>query len=143
SPNVRAFKGRTVPPRGGQGLFVLGPYKGQLSARGETIRVRNGLGNIVNTFTYAGAPSLAQQFLRISEVMYNPAARAGDTFLPDEYEYIELKNISTNVTLNLSGIRFTNGISFNFTGTIGSLAPGARVLVVKNSAAFNARYGGS
>ena len=143
SPNVRAFRSRTTGPRGGQGLFVLGPYDGHLSARGETLRVRNGLGNVVNTFDYVGSPTLAQQFLRVSEIMYHPAPVNGDPNVPDEYEYIELKNISASTTLNLNGVRFDSGITFNFTGSaVTTLAPGGRVLVVKNAAAFNSRYGG-
>ena len=35
--NFRAFLGRPESPRGGEGLLVLGEYKGQLSARGETL----------------------------------------------------------------------------------------------------------
>jgi hypothetical protein len=46
------------------------------------------------------------------------------------------------VTLNLAGVHFTTGIEFNFTGSaVTSLAPGARVLVVKDVAAFTTRYG--
>jgi hypothetical protein len=42
----------------------------------------------------------------------------------------------------LRGIRFTNGVLFSFTGSsLTTLAPGARVLIVKNLAAFTARYG--
>src|SRR5262249_28394288 len=47
-----------------------------------------------------------------------------------------------NVTLDLSGVHFANGIDFNFSGSaVTNLAPGQRVLVVKNLAAFTARYG--
>jgi CotH kinase protein/Lamin Tail Domain/Bacterial TSP3 repeat len=143
SPNTRAFRARTTGPRGGQGLFVLGPYKGQLSARGETLAVKNTLGLTLSTFNYTGTPSPAQQFLRVSEIMFHPSAVSGNPTLPDEFEYIELKNISTNVTLSLAGVRFTNGIDFSFTGSaVTSLLPGARVLVVKNTNAFTTRYGG-
>src|SRR5262249_34954884 len=44
SPNVRAFRARTSAPRGGQGLFVVGPYEGQLSARGEMLRLTDNRG---------------------------------------------------------------------------------------------------
>jgi hypothetical protein len=80
--------------------------------------------------------------LRITEIMYNPDRLAGSTNDPQDFEYLELKNIGPT-TLNLNGVRFTNGISFNFTGsTITNLTAGARVLVVKNLAAFVSRYGG-
>ncbi len=142
SPNVRAFRARTLSPKGREGHFVVGPYSGQLSARGATLRVRNLAGDIVHTFTYAGAPTLAQQFLRVTEIMYHPAAVPGDLFTVEDYEYLALKNISTNIPLNLSGIRFTNGISFNFTGsTTTQLAPGATVFLARNPAAFLSRYG--
>lgn len=140
SPNTREFRARTTGPRGGQGLFVLGPYNNQLSARGETIVVKNANGQTVSSYTYQGAPSLAQRFLRITEIMYHPTP--GNPIAAEEYEYIELRNISTNIALNLAGVRFINGVDFTFTGgAVTTLAPGARVLVVKNSAAFSARYG--
>jgi hypothetical protein len=45
-------------------------------------------------------------------------------------------------TLELTPVRFTKGIDFDFASSgVTSLAPGQRVLVVKNLAAFNARYG--
>jgi hypothetical protein len=86
---------------------------------------------------YTGIPSL-----RITEIMYHPAPPpAGSPYSADDFQYIELKNIGTT-TLNLNGFAFTNGISFNFTGSaVTSLAPGAYVLVVKNRAAFVSRYG--
>jgi hypothetical protein len=144
SPDVKAFRARAVSPRGGQGLFVVGPYKGQLSARGETLYIVDDRGRGVSTNTYAGNPSLAQQYLRITEIMYNPAPLPGNTNDAQVFEYIELKNISTNgTTLDLTNVKLVNGVEFNFTGSaITSLAPGQRVLVVKNAAAFAARYGG-
>jgi len=144
SPDVVAFRARTTGPRSGQGLFIVGPYSGQLSARGETLDLLNKNEQVVHTFTYPGAPSLAQQFLRITEIMYNPAPLAGNTNDAQAFEYLEVKNISTTETLNLTGVRLVNGVDFSFTGSaITSLAPGARALVVKSLAAFNARYGGS
>ena len=140
SPNPRAFRTRTSGPRGGQGLFVLGPYHGHLSARGETLTVKNNLERPVHTFAYPGAPSLAQQFLRITEIMFHPTAL--DPWLADDFEYIEFKNISSTVSLDLTEVRLVNGIAFSFTGSaITNLAPGQRVLVVKNADAFAARYG--
>ncbi|MAE75430.1 MAG: hypothetical protein CMJ85_01015 [Planctomycetes bacterium] len=35
SPNLKAFRARTTGPRGGQGLFVVGPYEGKLGATEE------------------------------------------------------------------------------------------------------------
>jgi CotH kinase protein/Lamin Tail Domain len=143
SPDVNAFRARAATPRGGQGHFVQGPYQGQLSARGESLTITDTFGRQVSSNSYVGNPSLAQQHLRITEIMYSPSLLAGNTNAAQEFEYIELKNISGSVTLNLNGIRFINGIEFNFAGSaITSLLPGARVLVVGNVALFTARYGG-
>jgi hypothetical protein len=141
TPDVKAFRARTAGPRGGQGLFVVGGYDGQLSARGETLHLLNAEGGLINALTYDGAPSPAQSFLRITEIMYHPAQPAtGETFVKDDYEFIKLKNIGTE-TLNLAGVKFVNGIQFNFTGSaVTTLAPGAHVVVVKNQAAFLERY---
>jgi len=142
SPDVKAFRARASAPRGGQGLFIQGNYRGQLSAWGETLALTDPAGRIVTTNTYAGNPSLAQRYLRITEVMYNPAPLAGNTNDAQQFEFIELKNTSTTTTLNLNGVRFTNGVEFAFSGSaITSLAPGQIVLVVRNLAAFTARYG--
>ncbi|MDB6034785.1 MAG: hypothetical protein JWM16_5123, partial [Verrucomicrobiales bacterium] len=140
SPNVVAFRARTTGPRGGQGLFVQGPYKGQLNAWGETLSLTDEIGRMVSTNGYSPAPTTLQRYLRITEIMYNPAAVAGNATDAQEFEYIELKNIGP-VTLDLTGVRFTSGVDFSFTGSaVTSLAPGAKVLVVRNQAAFSARY---
>lgn len=142
SPDVNAFRARATGPRGGQGLLVQGNYRGQLSARGETVRLIHREGWLVREVSYPGAPSLAQQYLRITELMYSPAAVAGDTNSAQELEFIELKNTSPDTTLDLNGVRFLNGIEFSFAGSaVTALAPGASVVVVKNPVAFAARYG--
>jgi hypothetical protein len=142
SPNVRAFRSRTIAPRGGQGLFVQGNYSGHLSAWGESLLLSDTTGRLVSSNGYAANPSQAQRYLRVTEIMYNPSPAPVITNDEQQFEYVELKNISTNVTLNLSGVRFTNGIYFNFTGSaITSLAPQEAVLIVRNQAAFTARYG--
>lgn len=103
-------------------------------------RVKNGAGAwsapTAATFVVSTPP------LVVTEMMYHPQApAAGSAYVEDDFEYIELKNIGTT-TLDLTGIRFTNGIEFNFTGSVvTSLGAGHHVLVVKNLAAFNSRYG--
>jgi len=87
-------------------------------------------------------PSPAQQYLRITEIMYNPSPAPAINSDAQQFEYIELKNISPSTALDLTGVRFTNGVYFNFTGSaVTSLAPGQIVLVVHNQSAFTARYG--
>jgi hypothetical protein len=140
--DVTAFRARQTGPRGGRGLFVQGDYTGQLSARGETLWLLDAMGRTNNTVTYAGAPSDAQRFLRVTELMYHPPADpAGSSADADEFEYVELKNIGPHA-IDLTGVRFTSGIEFAFGGSPApSLGPGESALLVKNRAAFTARYG--
>ncbi|MCA9185764.1 MAG: lamin tail domain-containing protein [Pirellulaceae bacterium] len=75
--------------------------------------------------------------LRISEINYNPATSA-------DAEFIELVNTAAAGTdpIDLTGVRFTEGITFDFTGSaVTTLPAGERVLVVRNVAAFEADYG--
>ena len=76
--------------------------------------------------------------LVFSEIMYNPPA---DGALDgDDYEFIELKNVGTNI-LDLTGLYFSEGVSFVFTnGT--TLAPGQLFLLARNAGALQARYPG-
>jgi len=136
------FKTRTVAPRTNQALFVVGNYQGTLDARGEIVKLLDDTDRLVHTNGYVPNPSLAQQYLRITELMYHPGARPGDSYAASEYEYLELNNTGPSV-MNLIGIRFTNGITFTFTGSsfVTSLDPGQTVVLVKNPAAFVSRYG--
>lgn len=70
-------------------------------------------------------------FLRVSELMYH--STAGDSL-----DYIELSNIG-DAPLDLTGLRFTDGIQFTFGPMI--LGAGECVVVVDNLAAFRQRYG--
>ncbi|MDB4493509.1 lamin tail domain-containing protein, partial [bacterium] len=82
----------------------------------------------------AGDPDVTpfRDGLVISEIMYHPA---GDELL----EFIEIQNIGTT-TLDLTGVRFTKGIDFDFPdGT--TIAAGAYFLVVADLPAFEAKYG--
>jgi hypothetical protein len=84
----------------------------------------------------AGAPDIQTYLdgLVISEIMYNPTG-GGDL------EFVEIMNIGP-VALDLSDVRFTKGIDFDFAGSnITSIDPGERVLVVKSLASFEAEYG--
>ena len=142
SPDVRQFRARTTGPRGGQGLFVVGPYSGQLSARGETLTLLNPRGKSAHQLTYPGNPSPAQRWLRITEIHFNPPAGPMGSSLPDELEFLELRNVSTTESLDLSGVRFINGVDFDFsTSALKRLDPGARLVIVASATAFTAQYG--
>jgi hypothetical protein len=82
----------------------------------------------------------------ISEIMYNPDWPNGGSYTNNQYEYIELYNISAeSVTLFDYGTgepwKFTNGIEFTFPVYAPVTIPaGGYLLVVKKPAAFSWRY---
>ena len=127
---------------------MQGNYKGHLPNVGGTVQLVGADKQLVSEATYVGTVGTLQENLRISEVMYNPlGANAGElahdnSLISEDFEYIELVNISDTETLDLTGARFSNGVEFDFTSSaVTQLAPGERVLVVRNAAAFEARYG--
>ena len=139
TPNLQAFRRRTVAPLGRAGLFVQGNYDGRLDSRGGYLQVWDG-NRLAGSTVLEDAATPAQAGLRIVRIMYHPS--------DPELEYLELAHEGTT-PLDLRGIRFTRGIRFEFSG--GSVlelpAPGNRqdparsVLVVRNRAAFERHHG--
>lgn len=90
-----------------------------------------------------------QDFLRIDEMSYNPTDPTLDETANghsnnDDFEFVELINVSQGdsaVSLDLSGVAFTEGIRFVFEDT--TIEPGERVILVADSAAFRQRFGDS
>ena len=114
-------------------------YAGPVTLTQSTrVRARTflGLWSAVHDAVFAVGP--VAENLRISEIMYHPAD-TGDPNDPNT-EYIELTNIGTE-PINLNLVQFANGVDFTFPST--ELAPGAYCLVVKDTAAFKAKYGSS
>ncbi len=83
--------------------------------------------------------------LTVSELHYHPAPPdASELAQPSitrdsDFEFVELMNISA-VTLDLSGLTFSSGISYTFPDDTPLLAGGERLLIVNNRAAFEFRY---
>jgi hypothetical protein len=76
--------------------------------------------------------------LLITEIMYHPVTPAGID--ANSMEFIELKNASSS-EMDLSGVRFTNGIAYAF--PIGKkLSPGNFAVLVRDAAAFQSLYPG-
>ena len=81
----------------------------------------------------------------INEIMYNPSWPVGGSYTNDQYEYVELHNISNEpVTLYRDDKalpwKFTDGIDFTFPEDVPVTIPaGGYVLVVKDPEAFSWR----
>jgi hypothetical protein len=108
-------------------------YDGPLTLSESAVvkaRARSGgTWSALNEATFSVGP--VAESLRISEVMYHPA---GDP----NAEYLELTNVGDE-TINLNLAAFSSGVDFTFPGV--ELAPGDQTLIVRDVAAFEARYG--
>ncbi|MGI8604931.1 MAG: lamin tail domain-containing protein [Verrucomicrobiales bacterium] len=99
------------------------------------------------TFVIGATPASAQNLV-VSEIHYHPADPSTPAELAagnadSDFEFIELMNISTG-PIDLTNVRFGDGIEFDFSSLPPSqrtLGAGARIVLVENSAAFQARYG--
>jgi hypothetical protein len=85
-----------------------------------------GLSNGLNLTSFAAL----RNSLRVTEVMYHPSSGA---------DFIELKNIG-NTPLDITGVTFTNGISFTFGSR--TLAAGEIIVLNNNPTMFAAMYPG-
>ena len=119
-----------LPISAGTKTYTLVAYNPQGVSVGSTTVTITGAGGVFP----ASAGTLV-----VSELHYNPA---GST---DATEFIELLNI-TGATLDLSGCHFDEELGQGIAYTFGSgvqLAPGARLVVAKDRAAFLAAYPGA
>jgi len=102
-----------------------------------------GTGTISIENTTLAEPASAQN-LAISEVMYHPAdptaAEIAAGFDDDLFEFIELMNIGA-ASVYLTGCAFTTGINFSLPSI--TLAPGERVVLARDRAAFLSRHPGA
>lgn len=123
-------------------------YNPTLPAFDETVTTTK-LSNwsaLSETYYFSDAAPAAAGNLVLSELMYHPLdpspAEVSQGFLDaDQFEFIELLNVG-NTNIDLYECSFTSGIDYQFrNGTITQLAPGLRLLIVKNKAAFLYRYG--
>jgi hypothetical protein len=93
------------------------------------------------TFEPASAANLI-----ISKIHYHPlppsAAELAAGFNADnDFEYLEFQNKGI-ATIDLHGVQVNAGIAFDFaTASLTTLAPGARLVIAENPAAFASRYG--
>lgn len=139
------FRGRSISPKSNEKRYLVSGYDGQLSARGETILLHDNLGNLIDSETYTGNETDAQERLRITELLYHPSSPTPaelaviPTLSASDFEFIELTNIGTS-NLDLEGARFTEGVSMTFGAGV-VLTPGERLIVVANQAAFELRNG--
>ena len=138
-------------PRAIGGAAVGTPYAGPLVINAPTVvRARflspGGEWSALDQVTFTTfTPAVAGKLI-VSKIQYHPPppsaaeTTAGYTEAND-FEYLELQNVSAD-TLDLRGVKVNAGITFDFaTSALPTLAPGGRVVLVENTAAFALRYG--
>ncbi|MGH8048752.1 MAG: lamin tail domain-containing protein, partial [Chthoniobacterales bacterium] len=114
----------------------------------KTRLLNNGVWSALDSaFFLVDSEAASASNLTISKIHYhtaNPSTAELNAGFNDDgmFEFVELMNIGTK-SIDLSGITFSIGISFVFTDSMPYriLPPGQRVLIVKNPAAFQFRYG--
>ena len=131
---------------GGISGSALTTASGIVIPQTRTIIARTRLGSdwsgpVQSTFV-VGVPASPLNLV-VSEIMYHPAdvtASEQAAGITDEsnFEYIEVQNIS-NQAIDLSGVVISD--SFDFVFPVYPLAAGGVALVVRNTAAFEERYG--
>lgn len=138
SPNVSAFRARRTGPSAHQKIFVQGNYAGHLSNSGETLSLLNRDGEVVAQVTIPASLSDVQAYLRVSEIHYNPP---GEDDLTEFIEFVNISEGAGGTTLDLSGVTLSDGPSEPFVFAEGLLLPpGERLVVVRDTAAFEAAY---
>jgi hypothetical protein len=144
SGELAAFNANVTVP--GTALRVGHTYRARVRHQDNTGRWSHWSPPVSFTTTTSNYTQVLHDNLVVAEFMYHPAApnaaEIAAGYLDTDFEWIELRNVSTSLTLDLANVRFTKGVDFDFAGSaITSLAPGASVLVVRNLAAFTMRHG--
>jgi hypothetical protein len=138
---------------GGESAFLTEAakqYSGPITlAQPGTIRARvfsNGQWSAMTEAFFSVATEAASAAnLVISELHYSPLAPVTPGELTasadaGDFEFLEMMNIRAATAVDLTGVRFTGGITTSPLGNM-VLQPGERVVLVRNPAAFAARYG--
>lgn len=99
---------------------------------------------LTSTFFTLDTVPAAPNNIVISEIHYRPANPTEEAELAvstnrDDYEFIELLNTAAQ-PIDLSGVYFDDGIDFHFADNT-VIEGGGRIVLVKDLAAFTARYG--
>jgi hypothetical protein len=117
-----------------QAVEYAGPVTLGRSRHVKTRASKAGRWSALNEARFSVGP--VAESLRITEIMYHPqdTGNPGD---PDA-EFIELKNIAAQA-INLGLVSFDKGVHFTFADM--ELPPGGYVLVVKDTAVFQSKYG--
>ncbi|RYD67266.1 MAG: hypothetical protein EOP83_03170, partial [Verrucomicrobiaceae bacterium] len=122
------------------GIIYSGPVEIAYSLK---VKARVRQGSVWSALNERSFVSEGPAPLRVTEIMYHPAAPDANELAEgfadgDEFEFLEFRNIGTE-GLDLTGASFSSGLTFTLGEKV--LPAGSTILLVKNAAAFVARYG--
>ena len=147
--NVLAIHGANTSPTSSDLLFIArleGSNAGEgaiLIERTMRMRARTRLAGGDWSALTGAAFVVPVPNLRVTELMYHPPSPLGASeFGGDSFEFIEFQNIGA-APIDLSGLRFTAGIDFDFgegRGPDEDLDPGEVFVLVSHLEAFASRY---
>ncbi len=145
APIVYTLDGTDPREQGGNSVGTL--YGDEITlTETTTVKARalvNDQWSALNEVTFIVNPAKPGDIV-ISEINYNPAAPTPEelasigTLDNDDFEFLEILNRGES-TVNLLGAHFTNGLDFEFPEY--EIEPGERVVVARDLAAFELRYG--
>ncbi|MSU23835.1 MAG: hypothetical protein EXS32_08435 [Opitutus sp.] len=135
----------------GQTASAPGPAIALATPGAHTVRTRIKNGTTWSplteaTFVLDAAPASAANLV-VSELHYHPAdptpaELAAGYNNGNDFEFIELLNISRTQSIDLSGVKLDDAVSFDFSTVAPALRilpPGGRIIIAENTAAFAAR----
>lgn len=91
---------------------------------------------------YLNEPNANLEYLKITELHYHPvdSMNSTDTLSSSKYEFVELKNIHPTKSINLGGLKFTDGVDYEFPENF-ILEPQEFYVIASNAYKFYLRYG--
>ena len=135
----------------GHTASVPGPALALTTPGAHTLRTRIRSGDTwspltESTFVLAAVPASATNLV-VSELHYHPAdptaeERAAGLNTGNDFEFLELMNISHTQSVDLSGVKLEDAVTFDFNSVAPALRilpPGGRIIIAENTAGFAAR----
>lgn len=142
SPDVVAFRNRTVSPKANENRQVVGPYSGRLSAYGETLRLETAEGTLIAQAVVPPDPNAPPIHLAVTEILSSSA----HTVKTVDGDWWELTNTG-DASLNLAGFSWddSSALAGQMVFPNRTLAAGESLLVLNEddaskAAAFRAAW---
>ncbi len=142
SPDPAAFRARTTGPRGGQNLFVEGPYDGHLDNQGGAIQLTTDTDMLIDSKSYGGDAPLINEIMTNNGTggdwieLFNPTSSAVDLsgwYLSDNATILTKFQIPAGTTIAAGGYQVFTEAQF---GTTFALSKNGENVYLSNPASL-------